>query len=184
MCRRFDPGLRHHFPRNTVRAPARYIHMQMIRTAIIPLLALFTIASAQGPVAATAKLTIAQTAAKKGGVVNAVLILSVPSGHHAYAPAKENADFIPVSVTGLNGATYKLNVSYPKGVSRKYPGMDHSVSAYEGTVKIPIKFVLPSSVKSGKLVLKAAVNSQVCSNQTGVCYPPKKQMLSASVTVR
>jgi DsbC/DsbD-like thiol-disulfide interchange protein len=156
----------------------------MMRTVIAPLLAIFAVATAQGPVSATGKLTIARATVKRGAAVDAMLTLQVPSGHHAYAPAKVNEDFIPVSITSVKGASYKVSPAFPKGADKKYPGMDHAVSAYEGSVKIPVRFVIPAQAKPGKLTLKAVVTSQVCSNQTGVCYPPKKQMVTGTVTVR
>lgn len=156
----------------------------MIRTALIPFLALFAFAAAQGPVAVVGKLAMGQKTVKRGAVAKATLVLEVPAGHHAYAPAKENADFIAVSVTPVTGAPYEVKVTYPKGASKKYPGMDHAVMAYEGKVSIPVRFAVPANAKRGKMTVKAVVTSQVCSNQTGVCYPPKKQMVTGTVTVR
>lgn len=155
----------------------------MFRTAIIPFLALFALASAQGP-SATGKLVVAQKTVNRGAVAKANLVLEVPAGHHAYAPVKENSDYIVVSVAPVEGAPYQVKVSYPKGLSKKYPGMDHAVLAYEGKVNIPVSFVVPVNAKRGKMTVKAIVTSQVCSNQTGVCYPPKKQMVTGTVTVR
>jgi DsbC/DsbD-like thiol-disulfide interchange protein len=156
----------------------------MLRTAIIPFLALFAFASAQGPTAATGKLVVAQKTVAKGAAVKATLVLEVPAGHHAYAPVKENEEYIVVSIAPVTGAAYQVKPTYPKGVNKKYPGMDHAVLAYEGTVKIPVQFVVPANAKAGKLTVKAVVTSQVCSNQTGICYPPKKQMVTGTVTVR
>ena len=158
----------------------------MIKTAIIPLVALFAVASAQGPVSATAKLALAKpaTSVKKGEAVKAVVVLEVPAGHHAYVPQADNGDFIPVTVKAIDGATYKVQAYFPKGVSKKYPGLDHAVMAYEGKVSIPVKFFIPKNAKAGKTTLKAVVGAQVCSNSTGVCYAPSKQMVSGTVTVR
>src|SRR5688572_23803975 len=156
----------------------------MFRTAIIPILALFAFAAAQGPVVANGKLVVGQKTVKRGAAAKATLILEVPSGHHAYAPVEENSDYIVVAVTPVTGASYQVKATYPKGVSKKYPGMEHAVQAYEGKVNIPVSFVVPASAKPGKLTVKAVVTSQVCSNQTGLCYAPKKQMVTGTFTVR
>lgn len=156
----------------------------MLRTAIIPILALFAFATAQGPVAANGKLVVGQKTVKRGAVAKANLVLEVPAGHHAYAPVEENSDYIVVSVAPVAGAPYQVKPTYPKGTSKKYPGMDHAVLAYEGKVSIPVSFAVPANAKPGKLTVKAVVTSQVCSNQTGVCYPPRKQMVTGTVTVQ
>jgi DsbC/DsbD-like thiol-disulfide interchange protein len=155
----------------------------MMRTAILPLLALFAFATAQGPVNATGKLAVGQAAVKRGEAVKATIILEIPSGHHAYAPVGES-DFIPVTVEGIKGSSYTVKAYFPKGDSKTYPGLDHAVMAYEGKVSIPVKFFIPANHKTGKLVVKAVVGSQVCSNQTGVCYAPKRQMVTGTVTVK
>ena len=156
----------------------------MFRTAIVPILALFAFAAAQGPVAANGKLVVGQKTVKRGAAAKATVVLEVPAGHHAYAPAKENSDFIVVSVAPVEGAAYQVKANYPKCVSKKYPGMDHAVLAYEGKVSIPVSFVVPANAKRGKMTVKAIVTSQVCSNQTGVCYAPKKQMVTGTVVVQ
>src|SRR5687768_1680042 len=156
----------------------------MFKTAIIPILALFTFAAAQGPIAATGKLAMAQKTVKRGTAAKATVVLEVPAGHHAYAPTKENSDYIVVSVAPVTGAPYQVKTNYPTGVSKKYPGMEHAVFAYEGKVTIPVQFVVPANARPGKLTVKAIVTSQVCSNQTGVCYPPKKQLVTGTVTVQ
>jgi hypothetical protein len=155
----------------------------MMRTAILPFLALFAFATAQGPVSATGKLVLGQASVKRGEAAKATIVLEVPAGHHAYAPVGES-DFIPVTVQGIEGSTYTVKAYFPKGVSKSYPGLDHAVMAYEGKVSIPIKIFIPANHRAGKLVVKAVVGSQVCSNQTGVCYAPKKQMVTGTVTVR
>jgi len=156
----------------------------MIKTAIVPLLALFAIASAQGPVFATSKLNLAQASVHDGAAAKATVVLEIPSGHHAYAPVKSNEEMIVVSVEGIKGSPYSLKAYYPKGVTRQYPGTDHSVLAYEGKTSIPVKFFIPSGAKAGRLTVKAIVTSQVCSNETGVCYAPKKQMVTGTITVK
>ncbi|MDQ2985119.1 MAG: protein-disulfide reductase DsbD N-terminal domain-containing protein [Armatimonadota bacterium] len=155
-----------------------------MRTAIIPILALFALASAQGPVSASGKLVLAQPAVEDGAAAKATIVLDVPAGHHAYAPVKANEEFIAVSVIGVKGASYNVKAYYPKGVTRKYPGMDHAIEAYEGKTSIPIKFFIPKGATAGKLTLKAVVTSQVCSNETGVCYAPSKQMVTGTIIVK
>jgi hypothetical protein len=156
----------------------------MFKTAIIPILALLAAASAQGPVAATGSLVLAQASVQNGAAAKATLVLQVPEGHHAYAPTKSNEEMIVVSVVGIQGSPYSVKAYYPAGVSRTYPGTEHAVMAYEGKTSIPVKFFIPKGAKPGKLVVKAVVTSQVCSNETGVCYPPKKQMVTGTITVK
>lgn len=156
----------------------------MLKTAIIPILALFAVASAQGPVSATGKLVLAQASVQNGAAAKATLVLEVPDGHHAYAPVKSNEEMIVVSVEGIKGSPYSVKAYYPEGVNRTYPGMDHAVMAYEGKTSIPVKFFIPKGAKPGKLVVKAVITSQVCSNETGVCYAPKKQMVTGTITVK
>jgi hypothetical protein len=156
----------------------------MFKTAIIPILALFAVASAQGPLFATGKLVLAQASVQDGAAAKATLVLQIPDGHHAYAPVKSNEEMIVVSVVGIKGSPYSVKAYYPEGISRSYPGTDHAVMAYEGKTSIPVKFFIPKGAKPGRLVVKAVITSQVCSNDTGVCYAPKKQMVTGTITVK
>lgn len=186
MCRRFDSGLRHHsLPgRNTPSVFARITISTMTKLATLLAFALFAIASAQGPVSAKASLAVTTPAVTRGGTAKATITLNVPAGHHAYAPAKENSDYIVVAVEAVKGAPYTVAATFPKGAMKTYPGVEHPVPAYEGKVAIPVSFGIPANASKGRLVVKAVVVSQVCSNSTGVCYPPKRQMVTGTISVR
>ncbi|MBA3726832.1 MAG: protein-disulfide reductase DsbD N-terminal domain-containing protein [Armatimonadetes bacterium] len=143
------------------------------------ILAVFTVAAAQGP-QVTSRIELASKFAKPGQILKGMIFLTVPEGYHAYAPSDEGETY-KVAIEAVEKATYKLGkIVYPKGLEKSFLGENHVV--YEGTVKIPVEIAIPRRAKT-KYAFKLNVKSQICSND-GMCLMPRTDELGGTVTIK
>lgn len=109
--------------------------------------------------------------------------MNIPAGHHAYArPATESGQVLLTVSADSSSSIRLIKVAYPKGTSKKYPGMDATLNVYEGRVVIPIQVKMPAT--TGRATVKLNVLTQICTNDTGQCYAPSTKRLTATVTVK
>ena len=128
---------------------------------------------------------VAAPAPMKAGTSGVLAVtLLVKPGFHIYSNAPGSPDFIPTEVKGdkTNGVTWG-KVQYPASKSVTMAAISpHPVMVYETKAVVRLPYTLAKTAKPGKMVLKASVSCQACSDT--VCYPPQTLPASVEVTVR
>ena len=118
--------------------------------------------------------------AKPGATVTGTVEVTFAEGLHGYQNPPTTPDLIPIVLT-VDTKDVKLKpVTYPAGKSEKVAGSNTAVMVYEGTIKIPVKVVLPK--KHGKLSVAFKLSYQQCNASS--CYPPSDVSASAPITVK
>lgn len=122
--------------------------------------------------------------AKAGGTARLTVTLEIPKGHHAYAPPASGSQLV-VNVSAPAKSAYKITkVTYPKGVLKAYPGLgDEKVRSYEGVVKIPVDVALPKGARRA-IAVTLDVRTQLCTNDSGQCFPPKTATVTVAVPIK
>ncbi len=155
--------------------------MKILRTLLASVVLLVP-AFAQVP-NVISSLKLASTVAKPGSIVKGTITIQIPAGHHAYArPATESGQVLLTITSAADTKARISKVSYPKGVSKKYPGMDATLNVYEGKIVVPVEFKMPANV--GRVTLTVNVLTQICTNDTGQCFAPNTKKLAASLLLK
>lgn len=123
-----------------------------------------------------------KTAVKRGTIVNGKIVLEIPDELHVNSSIPENEFTIPTTVK-LSGTGIRVTkIKYPKGVDRKFEFSETPINVYEKRTVIDFSFFVPRRFRGKTLKLRAVVGYQPCS--TEVCYPPKRETINLSATVR
>ena len=120
------------------------------------------------------RLVVARGNVQAGRVINASLIVEIPSGYHVNAHEPISRFALPTKIEVQLPEGYKLgSISYPRAVVRKFSFTDERLGVYEKHAVIKFSLRIPANKRQRTTTLKAVLNYQSCSNE--VCFPPKKQ---------
>ena len=120
--------------------------------------------------------------AQQGRVVEAAVVLDIPSGFHVNANKVANKFSIPttVKVEAPNGVRVGA-VSFPRGKVQKLSFSNEPLSLYEGRPVMRFNVTFPANFQTGVTELSAKVRYQACNNE--VCYPPVTRTITMPITV-
>lgn len=119
---------------------------------------------------------------KRGTTMSGKIVLEIPDELHVNSSIPENEFTIPTTVKLSGNGVRLTKLKYPKGIDKKFDFSETPINVYEKRVEMNFSFFVPYAFK-GKIVrIRAVVGYQPCS--TEVCYPPKRQTVNLTASVK
>jgi DsbC/DsbD-like thiol-disulfide interchange protein len=148
--------------------------MRKIFLIIAAVLILFTqiqVASAQAPNIGVNGY-FANDKAQKGRIVQAAVVIDIPSGYHINSSRPLESFLIPTSLKVEAPSGVRVGaVMYPRAALRKFKFSQKQLSVYENKVILRFNVTVPANYSGGSVDLKAHLRLQSCNDE--VCFPPK-----------
>ncbi len=120
--------------------------------------------------------------AQRGRIVQAAVVMDIPSGYHVNANRPLNKYSIPTSlkIDGSGGVRVGP-VIYPHAIVRKLKATnDEPLAVYEGRAILRFNVTVPANYQ-GSVNLNLQLRFQSCNDE--VCFPPKTQELNMGIEV-
>lgn len=121
--------------------------------------------------------------AQKGRIVQAAVVIDIPSGYHINSSKPLESFLIPTSLkVEAPGGVRAGAVMYPRAALRKFKFSQKQLSVYENKVILRFSVTVPANYSGGSVDLKAHLRLQSCNDE--VCFPPRNfdQNLRIDVT--
>lgn len=120
--------------------------------------------------------------AQRGRIVQAAIVIDIPSGYHINSNRPLESFLIPtqLKVDAPNGVRIGP-VAYPRPLLKTFKFSKKQLSVYEGRAIVRFNVTVPANYSGGSLDLKAHVRLQSCNDE--VCFPPKTQEVDLSLGV-
>src|SRR5438067_7643455 len=145
----------------------------IIRILLAITIALFVhaVAAAQAPNIGV-KGYFATDKAQRGRIVQAAVVIDIPSGYHINSSRPLESYLIATSlkVDGPSGVRIGPSL-YPRAALRKFKFSKKQLSVYEGRAVPRFSVTVPANYSGGSIELKAHLRLQSCNDE--VCFPPK-----------
>jgi len=110
--------------------------------------------------------------AQKGRIVQAAIVIDIPSGYHINSNRPLESFLIPTSLkVEAPGGVRVGVVMYPRAALRKFKFSQKQLSVYENKVILRFSVTVPANYSSGSVDLKGHLRLQSCNDE--VCFPPK-----------
>ena len=110
--------------------------------------------------------------AQKGRIVQAAVVIDIPSGYHINSSKPLESFLIPTSLkVEAPGGVRAGAVMYPRAALRKFKFSQKQLSVYENKVILRFSITVPASYSGGSVDLKAHLRLQSCNDE--VCFPPR-----------
>ena len=110
--------------------------------------------------------------AQKGRIVQAAIVIDIPSGYHINSSRPLESFLIPISLKVDAPSGVRVGaVMYPRAVLRKFKFSQRQLSVYENKVILRFNVTVPANYSGGSVDLKARLRLQSCNDE--VCFPPK-----------
>jgi DsbC/DsbD-like thiol-disulfide interchange protein len=120
--------------------------------------------------------------AQQGRVVEAAVVLDIPSGFHVNANKVSNKFSIPTTVKiDAPGGARVGAVAFPRGKVQKLSFSDQPLALYEGRPVLRFNVTFPANFQTGVAELRAKVRYQACNNE--ICYPPTTREITMPIAV-
>jgi len=117
-----------------------------------------------------------------GGECYVAVVIDVKKEWHINANPAQPKYLIPTELTATLPAEITLtDVRYPAGASFKQKGLDEPMKVYEGRVILYGKIKAPASAAGQNVGAELTLRYQSCNDK--MCLPPKKLMLTGSLSV-
>ena len=109
---------------------------------------------------------------QRGRVVQAAIVIDIPSGYHINSsrPLENYLIATQLKVEASSGARVGPTV-YPRAALRKFKFSQKQLSVYEGRAIIRFSITVPTSYSGGDVDVKAHLRLQSCNDEA--CFPPK-----------
>ena len=119
---------------------------------------------------------------KRGRVVQGTITMDIPTGYHVNSnrPLEKFLVATQLQIEGSSGIRVGP-VIYPRAVLRLFKFSKSKVSVYEGRAIMRFSVGVPANAAIGPAGLKARLRYQSCNDE--VCFPPRTQEVSLSLTV-
>ena len=128
------------------------------------------------------RLVLAKDKAQTGRLINASVIVDIPSGYHLNAHDPLSRFALPTKIEVQAPEGYKIGpINYPRAFVRKFSFTDERLGVYEKKAVIRFSLRVPVNETSGATTVKVTLNYQSCSDQ--VCFPPKKEEATADLRI-
>src|SRR5947208_9022757 len=120
--------------------------------------------------------------AQRGRIIQAAVVMEIPSGYHVNANRPLNKYSIPTSLK-IDASDIRVGpVIYPRAIVRKLKATNNEpLAVYEGRAILRFNVTVPANYQGGSVVLKARLRYQSCNDE--VCFPPKNQDLDMRIGV-
>ena len=119
---------------------------------------------------------------QKGRIVQAAIVMDIPSGYHVNANRPLNKYSIPTSLKVEASGVTVGPVSYPRAIIRKLKATNNEpLAVYEGRAILRFNVTVPANYQGGSVHLKARLRYQSCNDE--VCFPPKNQDVDMDIGV-
>ncbi len=149
---------------------------------VIAITALLFVGAVADAAAQTVSGSIGNGTAAKGSATRGAIVLSIPGNLHVNSSRPSSEYLIPTSVR-ISGKGVRIsNVTYPRGVNRKFQFSESPLNVYEGSVRFPFTVTVPAGFKGNTIAVTAVVRYQACTDE--VCYPPKSKTITLNARVR
>jgi thioredoxin:protein disulfide reductase len=110
--------------------------------------------------------------AQKGRIVQAAVVIDIPSGYHINSSKPLESFLIPTSLkVDAPGGVRAGAVMYPRAALRKFKFSQKQLSVYENKVILRFNVTVPPNYSGGSVDLKARLRLQSCNDE--VCFPPR-----------
>jgi DsbC/DsbD-like thiol-disulfide interchange protein len=110
--------------------------------------------------------------AQKGRIVQAAVVIDIPSGYHINSSKPLESFLIPTSLkVDAPGGVRAGAVMYPRAALRKFKFSQKQLSVYENKVILRFNVTVPANYSGGSVDLKARLRLQSCNDE--VCFPPR-----------
>jgi DsbC/DsbD-like thiol-disulfide interchange protein len=112
--------------------------------------------------------------AQRGRVVQAAIVIDIPSGYHINSnrPLERYLIATQLKVEAPSGVRVGP-VMYPRALLKSFKFSNKQLSVYEGRAILRFNVTVPVNYSGGSLELKIHLRLQSCNDE--VCFPPKTQ---------
>ena len=119
---------------------------------------------------------------KRGRSVQGTITMEIPAGYHVNSnrPLEKFLVATQLQIEASSGIRVGP-VIYPRAVLRLFKFSKSRVSVYEGRAIMRFSVNVPANAAIGSAQLKARLRYQSCNDE--VCFPPRTQEVSLSLTV-
>src|ERR1700730_12739456 len=119
---------------------------------------------------------------KRGGNVRGTITMDIPAGYHVNSnrPLEKFLVATQLQIEAPSGIRVGP-VIYPRAVLRLFKFSKSRVSVYESRAIMRFNVSVPANAAIGSAGLKARLRYQSCNDE--VCFPPRTQEVSLSLTV-
>jgi DsbC/DsbD-like thiol-disulfide interchange protein len=143
----------------------------LVIAPVLILLATLQAAAAQAPNIGVNGY-FANDKAQKGRIVQAAVVIDIPSGYHINSSKPLESFLIPTSLkVEAPGGVRAGAVMYPRAALRKFKFSQKQLSVYENKVILRFNVTVPANYSGGSVDLKAHLRLQSCNDE--VCFPPR-----------
>ena len=120
--------------------------------------------------------------AQRGRIIQAAVVMEIPSGYHVNANRPLNKYSIPTSLKiDASGGVRVGPVMYPRAIVRKLKATNNEpLAVYEGRAILRFNVTVPANYQ-GSVSLNLHLRFQSCNDE--VCFPPKTQEMNMGVDV-
>jgi DsbC/DsbD-like thiol-disulfide interchange protein len=110
--------------------------------------------------------------AQKGRIVQAAVVIDIPSGYHINSSKPLESFLIPTSLkVEASGGVRAGAIMYPRATLRKFKFSQKQLSVYENKVILRFNVTVLANYSGGSVDLKAHLRLQSCNDE--VCFPPR-----------
>ena len=119
---------------------------------------------------------------QRGRIVQAAVVMEIPSGYHVNANRPLNKYSIPTSLKiDASGGVRVGSVIYPRAIVRKLKATNNEpLAVYEGRAILRFNVTVPANYQ-GSVSLNLHLRFQSCNDE--VCFPPKTQEMNMGIDV-
>jgi hypothetical protein len=130
----------------------------------------------------TTRLSLAPRRIQSGAIVNATLVLNIPSGYHVNAHNPVSRFALPTKIeVEAPGGVRVGPVRYPRAVVRRLTFSEDRLGVYEKRAVIRFKVLVPRGLPAQRGKLKVHLTFQSCSDE--VCFPPVTREVTVPFTL-
>jgi len=119
---------------------------------------------------------------KRGRSVQGTIVMDIPGGYHVNSSRPLEKFLVATELRIEASNSIRVGpVIYPRAVLRMFKFSKSRVSVYEGRAIMRFSVSVPASAAIGSTQLKARLRYQSCNDE--VCFPPRTQEVSLSLTI-
>ena len=120
--------------------------------------------------------------AQRGRIIQAAVVMEIPSGYHVNANRPLNKYSIPTSLKIDGSGGVRIGpVTYPRAIVRKLKATNNEpLAVYEGRAILHFNVTVPANYQ-GSVSLNLHLRFQSCNDE--VCFPPKTQEMNMGIDV-
>ena len=119
---------------------------------------------------------------KRGRSVQGTIVMDIPGGYHVNSSRPLEKFLVATELRIEASNSIRVGpVIYPRAVLRMFKFSKSRVSVYEGRAVMRFRVSVPASAAIGSTQLKARLRYQSCNDE--VCFPPRTQEVSLSLTI-